>query len=744
MKKITFLRNLIVLVALLIGSGSLSAQLLVENFDYTIGSLLTANGWSAHSGAGTQAIDVVSGLEFAGYAGSGIGGAANLDNNGEDVYKTFTSQTSGVIYTSFMLNVASTNSAGYFYMFAQNPATSNFISRLFINASGTGIGISNTSTAPSSYVSITPETTYLVVVKYDFTTQHSYLYVLSSFLADEPVSPNQTTVATGTLAGGVGSIALRQYSASQRQIIDGVRVGTTWAQTVAPASTTVATPAFSPEAGSYTTSQNISISTATSDATIYYTTNGDTPTEASSVYSGPFLISTTTTVKARAFKSGMTASDVATAEYIITQTPTIQVTEETVSAMSITVGGTDTETITVNASNLIGDITLAVTGANESLFTLSTYTLAHSSGSVSNQSVTITYTPDAPAASHTATLTLSSSGAESVVKNLSGSATLAKPTATDATGISPSGFTANWDAVPGAASYELDVYKKQGEIATALFISEYIEGSGNNKAIEVFNGTGASIDLTGYNLKVYANGATTPGSAINLSGTLADQSVYVVANTGSNASILAKADMTSGSLTHNGNDAVGLFNGTTLIDVVGPIGDASTWGIDMTLIRKSSVTSPVTTYDVNEWTQQSNDYILDLGSHSTITITPVSGSPFAVTGETSKAITGLTASTQYFYTVKALNGEFLSVVSDEVSVTTSFGTSTDNPTLTNIYAYNAKIHFAATAGEKVEVYNAVGQKIISTLATDGQNELTVNGKGVMIVKVGSRLAKVIL
>ena len=513
----------------------------------------------------------------------------------------------------------------------------------------------------------------------------------------------------------------------------------------APSIATVSTPTFSPVSGTYYSDQNVTISTETAGATIRYTTNGNDPDETSTIFTTPIAVSATTTIKAKAFKTDMNPSDVASATYTIVKTPTITVTEPTVPAMSIAVGGADTETITVNASNLTGDITLAVTGANESLFTLSTYTLAHSSGSVSNQSVTITYAPDAPATSHAATLTLSSPGAESVVKNLSGSASLAKPTAADATGISPSGFTANWDAVPGAVSYELDVYKKQGEIATALFISEYIEGSGNNKAIEVFNGTGASIDLTGYNLKVYANGATTPGSAINLSGTLADQSVYVVANTGSNASILAKADMTSGSLTHNGNDAVGLFNGTTLIDVVGPIGDVSNWGIDMTLIRKSSVTSPVTTYDVNEWTQQSNDYILDLGSHSTITTIPVSGSPFTVTGETSKAITGLTASTQYFYTVKALNGEFVSVVSDEVSATTSFGTSTDNPSsLTNIYAHNANIHFAATAGEKVEVYNAVGQKIISTLATDGQNELPVNAKGVMIVKVGSRLAKVIL
>src|SRR5512133_3222076 len=60
--------------------------LLVENFEYPSGTLLTNSGWTAHSGGGTQPVDVaVPGLSFTGYPLSGIGGAALLDNNGEDV-----------------------------------------------------------------------------------------------------------------------------------------------------------------------------------------------------------------------------------------------------------------------------------------------------------------------------------------------------------------------------------------------------------------------------------------------------------------------------------------------------------------------------------------------------------------------------------------------------------------------------------------------------------------------------------
>jgi len=55
--------------------------------------------------------------------------------------------------------------------------------------------------------------------------------------------------------------------------------------------------------------------------------------------------------------------------------------------------------------------------------------------------------------------------------------------------------------------------------ATDLFFSEYIEGSSNNKAVEIFNGTGSPVSLSNYQLLVFANGSGT-GTVINLSGTL--------------------------------------------------------------------------------------------------------------------------------------------------------------------------------------------------------------------------------
>ena len=79
----------------------------------------------------------------------------------------------------------------------------------------------------------------------------------------------------------------------------------------------VAAPTFSPIGGTYASAQNVSINTTTPGATIYYTTDGSTPTELSNVYTTPINVNMTTTLKAIAVKSGLKNSDVSTALYTI-------------------------------------------------------------------------------------------------------------------------------------------------------------------------------------------------------------------------------------------------------------------------------------------------------------------------------------------------------------------------------------------------------------------------------------------
>ena len=85
-----------------------------------------------------------------------------------------------------------------------------------------------------------------------------------------------------------------------------------------PPAQQAATPTFSPAAGTFTSAQTVTISDSTSGASIYYTTNGTTPTTSSTLYSAPIAISATTTIEAIASDAPTyTNSDVATATYTI-------------------------------------------------------------------------------------------------------------------------------------------------------------------------------------------------------------------------------------------------------------------------------------------------------------------------------------------------------------------------------------------------------------------------------------------
>jgi hypothetical protein len=98
---------------------------------------------------------------------------------------------------------------------------------------------------------------------------------------------------------------------------------------------TVATPTFNPGGGKYTSVQTVTISTSTPGATIYFTTDGSTPTTLSSVYSGPITVGASQTVKAFAVETGYTSSSVSSASYAINlPTPAFSV---TVSSSSVTV-----------------------------------------------------------------------------------------------------------------------------------------------------------------------------------------------------------------------------------------------------------------------------------------------------------------------------------------------------------------------------------------------------------------------
>ncbi|MBN8192881.1 lamin tail domain-containing protein [Bacillus sp. NTK074B] len=145
----------------------------------------------------------------------------------------------------------------------------------------------------------------------------------------------------------------------------------------------------------------------------------------------------------------------------------------------------------------------------------------------------------------------------------------------------------------------------------SVFLSEYVEGSGYNKALEIFNGSSSAIDLSEYSLEL-----SNLSSPIPLSGTLASGEVFVIANPNADASILAVADMQNSSISFNGDDAVTLKHSTASIDQIGTAGVND--GQDVTLVRDSSVTKGSATYSSNQWTSYPSDTFSNLGSHAGI------------------------------------------------------------------------------------------------------------------------------
>jgi hypothetical protein len=177
--------------------------------------------------------------------------------------------------------------------------------------------------------------------------------------------------------------------------------------------------------------------------------------------------------------------------------------------------------------------------------------------------------------------------------------------------------------------------------ATELLISEYVEGTSYQKAIEIFNGTGAPVDLAQYSLKKQVNGAGAFGNELVLSGTLANNDVYVIVNSSAGGTNLVGqpyVDLatTNGSINFNGNDAVALYHNGVQIDVVGIVDDPNIWGQDMTLVRNSDIASPTTVFDLAQWTAYPVNTFTYLGSH---TFTGGSTDPIIIISYPNTAVT---------------------------------------------------------------------------------------------------------
>ena len=163
-----------------------------------------------------------------------------------------------------------------------------------------------------------------------------------------------------------------------------------------------------------------------------------------------------------------------------------------------------------------------------------------------------------------------------------------------------------------------------------LFISEYIDGPNKNKVIEIFNPSDSVINLIGYSIKIFQNGAPTP-LTVPLTGSINPKSTYVVSHPQASPAILAKTDQTHVWMNFDGNDAVVLNKGQSFyIDKIGEIGvnpGNSGWFVppngstkDQNLRRKYPIDKGETDWNQgkNQWDIQPSDSIGNIKDHTNI------------------------------------------------------------------------------------------------------------------------------
>jgi len=228
-----------------------------------------------------------------------------------------------------------------------------------------------------------------------------------------------------------------------------------------------------------------------------------------------------------------------------------------------------------------------------------------------------------------------------------------------------------------------------------LFFSEYVEGGGFNKAIEIVNLTSSAVDLTGYSIKKQSNGAGDWIDELSLNSgsvkSITTGDVFVVINSLADSQELNnQADLVhpnSSPINWNGNDAVGLFKNGVLIDIVGVLGETAKNFEDMTLRRVANVTEPNSTYTRSEWDEFPKDNVEDIGSHTST----------------------LSANDAIFNTFKMY----------------------PNPTNGNT------LYFKTTKDINIKIYNAIGQIVKSENISENKNNIDISNlsKGVFIIKI---------
>lgn len=642
MRKLYFI--LLLSLALLAPTNITRAQvLLTEDFSSAAGTPLNGtNGWTAHSGSGTNAVTITSpGLIYAGYSGSGIGNAVSLINTGEDNNKLFsTAVTSGSVYAAALVNCSAAQASGD-YFFHIGTGTSTFYAKVFIKSSGSGFafGVSKNSNYNSAVLPVfTPQTysfntTYLIIVKYTYIAGNSNdqidLYVFSA-----PTLPSAEPAATiSTTDSGSGSsdastltaVYVRQGTSSVAPTVqvDGIKVGLTWsdiipasAAPVASAATNVTSSGFRANWNNFTgsTGYYLDLSTASDFSSFIDGYNNKSVGNVTSLDIASLNPDTKYYYRIRSTDGTTTSAnsnviDVTTIVTAPTAKDASGVTSVSFNANWDAVSGAAGYRLDVSTAS---DFSTFVPGfENLSTGNVTTYSVTSLSG---NQ----TYYYRVRGFNSNGT-----SGNSNVISVTTSA--VATPAALSATNISFDGFTANWSFSSPVLGYFLDV-------STSADFSTFVDGY-NSKDV----GTSTSFTVTSLNssttyyYRVHANtaGGLTPNSNTISAKTLLSAPVAAAASNFSATGFTANWNLSSGA----------------------------------------------------------SSYWLDVSTSSDFSsVLPAYNNKYVGTGTTSHAVTGLNPGTIYYYRVSCANSEGSSPYSNVITVATNLvGVEDENSNIPSAY-----------------------------------------------------------
>jgi hypothetical protein len=374
-------------------------------------------------------------------------------------------------------------------------------------------------------------------------------------------------------------------------------------------------------------------------------------------------------------------------------TPTIVVAETSIPEMSARVGRPATQTITVNGMNLTGNIAITISGANASLFSVNPSSVAQSATATA---VTITYAPTAENGPHTATLRLNSAGAQEVTFELNGVVRPHTP-------------------VPDVIIVE--VYGGGGNTGATF----------NHKFVTLFNTTTENVDISGWSLQYLAAATIGQASANNTfvfppNTIIAAEDYFLIQLRGGENG----ADLPTPNLIDNRENNVGAPIS---------INPSATQG-KFILFRTSD--RPTFTEDVTSIT--GNPHFQDYVPYG-VTAVPVWGSILGNLSNTTSAQRRMVDG-EYVFTQNVGNDFMIGTPNPRAGQNIQVSVETPTKDVLNIFARDGQIMFNASEGKVVEVYNVLGQMVTSQLTTEGLNTVSVNMRGIAIVRVGNQTVKV--